>query len=254
MLPTLVQAGVWGLLAGSALVLGAALAWFTDLPHRAIAAVTGFGAGVLIAVLSVELLVEAQERGGVPATMAGFLGGAVVFSTANWGLARYGARNRKRCGECAQQPAESDQGGSGLAIALGALLDGIPESIVIGLSVLGGGGVSVVAVVGFFLANVPQGLAGAAGMRQAGRSARYVFGVWGGIALLSGAAALVGHAAFGGFAPEVIAATIAVAAGGILAMLAETMVPEAFADAPAFIGLITVCGFLTAFALARVGT
>src|SRR5436305_13742265 len=105
---------------------------------------------------------------------------------------------------------------------------------------IGGGAVSTVAVIAIFVSNIPEGLSSSAGMKDAGRSVRYVFGVWGVIAVVSGIAALLGYAVFSGLGPDVIAATTAVAAGAILAMLADTMMPEAFEHAHDFAGLITV--------------
>ena len=249
MMPLPVQAGLWGLLAGAGLLLGALVAFFIELPHRLIAAVMGFGSGVLIAVLSVDLMTNAFKDGGAFPTIGGSLLGAALFCFINWRLSKRGAQHRKRCGGCVQQPTEAKQKGSGLAIAVGALVDGVPESIVIGLSLLGGGKIGFALVAAFFLANVPQGISSASGMKQAGRSGAYIFGVWGGIALISGAAAALGNFALGGLAPTLLAGILAFAAGGVLAMLAETMVPEAFQDAQPFIGLTTVVGFLAAFLL-----
>jgi hypothetical protein len=140
-IPLPLQAGLWGLVAGGALVVGAAVAWFARVPQRLIAATMAFGAGVLISALAFELVEEALHRGGFSATAMGFVGGAAAYTFANWLLARYGARHRKRSG---RQPSEKDDEGSGVAIAIGALLDGVPESIVIGLSMLEGGAVSMV--------------------------------------------------------------------------------------------------------------
>jgi len=254
-MPLWLQAGSWGLLAGAALVVGAVVAWTANVPHRLIAAVTAFGSGVLISALSFDLMDEAYRGGGFRWTALGFLAGATVYTAANWILARHGAKHRKRSGHVpgAQQPSEADDAGSGSAIALGALLDGIPESIVIGLSLLAGGAVSTVAVAAIFLSNLPEGLSSAAGMKRAGRSARYVFGVWGGIALSSGLAAVAGFALFRGASAGVVAGTTAIAAGAILAMLVDTMIPEAFAVAHDLAGLVTVAGFLTAFALTKLG-
>lgn len=250
-IPLPLQAGLWGLLAGGALVLGAAIAWFVRVPQRLIAGVMAFGAGVLISALAFELMDEAYRRGGFAATAVGFLGGAAVYTASNWALAHHGAKHRKR--SQGQQPSESQQSGSGMAIAIGALLDGIPESIVIGLSLLAGGAVSLVAVIAVFLSNVPEGLSSAAGMKKAGRSAAYVFGVWSAIALASGIAAWVGCAVFKDFPPGIVAGTTAVAAGAILAMLADTMIPEAFEHAHDASGLITVAGFLASFMLSKLG-
>jgi ZIP family zinc transporter len=247
-MPLAVQAGLWGLLAGSALVLGALVAYFTAVPRRIIAVVMSFGSGVLISALAFDLMDEAYHRGGLGSTSLGFLGGAAVYTAANVYLSRRGAKHRKRSGD--EQPSDS---GSGIAIAVGALLDGIPESIVIGVSLIGGGAVSWVAVIAIFLSNVPEGLSSAAGMKNSGRSAAYIFGLWTGIAVVSGIAALIGYAVFAGFSDAVIAATTAVAAGAILAMIADTMIPEAFEMAHDYAGLITVAGFLAAFSLSKLG-
>ena len=248
-MPGWVLAGFWGLVAGAALIVGAALGYGVRINRRLIAAVMAFGSGVLISTLSFDLIDEAYHRGGFDAVAFGFLGGAAIYTALNLWLARAGAKHRKRSGK--QQPSEAEDPGSGLAIALGALLDGIPESMVIGLSLLHGGAVSRVAVAAVFISNIPEGLASSAGMRQAHRSAAYVFGVWGGIAVISGLAALAGYVLFAGTSPDLVAGTTAVAAGAILAMLSDTMMPEAFAEAHDMAGLITVLGFLLAFVMSK---
>lgn len=246
------EAGLWGLVAGSALVLGAAIAYWVRLPQRLIAAVMAIGSGVLISAVAFDLMDEAYQRGGFDSTAIGFLAGATIYTGANILVSRAGARHRKRSGSNpeAQQAADS---GSGAAIAIGALLDGIPESVVIGVSLLHGGGVSFVTLAAVFLSNVPEGLSSAAGMKQAGRGPAYIFGVWAGIAALSGLAALIGNVALAGTSPDIVAATTALAAGAILAMLVDTMIPEATEQTHEFSGLITVAGFLVAFVLTKLG-
>jgi zinc transporter, ZIP family len=247
--PTWLEAGLWGLLGGGALVLGALIAWLTRVPTGVIAAVMAFGSGVLISAVAFDLMEEAADTGGLGPTALGFVGGALAYLAANALLARRGARHRKRSGD--QQPSESDQEGSGAAIAVGALLDGVPESVVLGVGLLAGGSVSLPVLAAVFISNVPEGLSSAAGMKRSGRSAGYVFGVWGGIAAVSGLAALLGYVALGSAPPEVIAVITAVAAGAILTMIADTMIPEAFETTRTWTGLITTIGFLVAFAIER---
>lgn len=113
-IPVWIQAGFWGFLAGAALLIGAAIAYFIHVPRRLIAAVMAFGSGVLISALSFELMDEAYKKGGFDSTAIGFLAGAVIYTLANWGLARYGATHRKRSDD--RQPSEQESSGSGAAI------------------------------------------------------------------------------------------------------------------------------------------
>ncbi len=250
-MPIWVQAALWGAVGGGTLVLGAAVAWFVRVPQRVIAWVMAFGAGVLVSALAFDLMDEAADTGGLGPTAAGFAGGALAYVGANVALARRGARHRKRSGT--QQPSEGEQSGSGAAIAVGALLDGVPESVVLGVSLLGGSGVGLPVVAAVAISNLPEGLSSAAGMKANGRSARYVFGVWTAIAVASAAAAALGAVLLDGAAPALVALITAVAAGAILAMVADTMIPEAFERAHAVTGLVTCAGFLVAFALERLG-
>jgi len=247
--PVWVAAGLWGLLAGGALVVGAAVAWLIRVPRLVIAGIMAFGAGVLISALAFDLVDEAEQQGGLAPTLVGFMAGAVVYVVANVLLARRGARHRKRSAD--QQPSEQQASGIGAAIAIGALLDGIPESVVLGLSLLGGGSVGLAFLIAIFISNVPEGLSSAAGMKGAGRGAGYVFGVWGSIAVASGVAAALGAVALDGASPATVALITAVAAGAILAMVADTMIPEAFDRTHVLTGLITAVGFLTAFGIER---
>jgi ZIP family zinc transporter len=249
-MPVALQAGFWGLLAGGALVVGAAIAWLVKVPQKIVAGIMAFGAGVLISALAFDLVDEAESTGGLTATVIGFLAGAAVYVAANVVLDKRGARHRKRSGD--QQPSEQEQGGSGAAIAIGALLDGVPESIVLGLSLLGGNGVGIPVLAAIFISNLPEGLSSAAGMKASGRSARYVFGVWCGIAVASGLAGLLGVLALQGAPPETIAVITALAAGAILAMVADTMIPEAFERTHVYAGLIATVGFILSFGIERI--
>jgi len=248
-MPIWIQAGLWGLAAGGALVLGAGITWVMRVPQKVVASVMAFGAGVLISALAFDLVDEAETTGGLIPTVLGFLTGALVYVAANVLLARHGARHRKRSG--AEQSSEAEQSGSGVAIAIGALLDGIPESVVLGLSLLGGRGIGVPVLAAIFLSNLPEGLSSASGMKNNGRSARYVFGVWGGIAVASGLAGMLGCLLLQGASRATIAAITAVAAGAILTMVADTMIPEAFERTHLYAGLLVTAGFLCAFTISR---
>jgi ZIP family zinc transporter len=139
MIATWAKAGFWGFVAGSALLVGAAFGYVARVPQRWTAWVMAFGGGVLISAVAFDLMSEAYKKGGFESTAVGFISGAVAYTVANLLVNRFGAKHRKRSGK--QQPSESEQAGSGLAIAIGALLDGIPESMVIGVSMIAGGAV-----------------------------------------------------------------------------------------------------------------
>ncbi|GAA1747946.1 ZIP family metal transporter [Agromyces humatus] len=243
-MPDWLLAAIAGLLAGGALLAGAVVAWFVRVPDRVVAAVMAFGAGVLISALAYDLVLEAQDEGGFWPTVGGFAVGAVVYVMANRLLDRSDQRNPRGRGESP---------GTGLGIALGALLDGIPESAVLGLSMVGGGGVSIPVFVAIVISNVPEGLSSTAELKAGGRSRTYVFMLWTGIALASALASLAGFLLLDGVGGELTAFITALAAGAILAMICDTMIPEAFRSAHAFTGLLATAGFLLSYAIHVVG-
>jgi len=252
-LPAWLGAAGWGLLSASGLLIGAVGGYYAALPHTAIARAMTFASGVLLAVVAVDPVINARGAASLHWTVIGLLCGAAVFSSVNWLLSRRGAQHRKRCGECVEQPEEEQQPGSGLAIAAGTFLDGVPEGVVLGLSVLHHGAPGLGTVAAFFLANIPEALSSSAGMRRAGRSSRYVFGLWIGITLTIGLAAAVAAVVLRGTGPAVRGTVEAFAAGAILALVSETMIPEAFHESPQFNGLLVVIGFVALLVLLALG-
>lgn len=242
-MPGWLTAGLFGLLSASGLLVGAAAGW-SLMRHRTIAAVTAVGVGLLIAVASLDLISSALESVSAATAALGALIGALGFSLLNRALDRWDAGKRKRCGECVRQPTENGIPGSGLAIAFGSLLDAVPEALIIGATAAtAGAGLPPVALVGAFaLGNFAEGLSSTAGLRNAGRSRRYVFVLWLGVALVTAAAAVLGYALFtGGRAERGLLESIA--AGALIALVVETMAPEAVHGQPRFSGLLAMFGF-----------
>jgi ZIP family zinc transporter len=232
----------WGGVSSVGLLVGATVGTFFRMPHHAIAMTMSVGAGLLLAGVSFKVAADAIRIAGPVAAALSLLLGAAAFSASNALLARFGAAHRKRCGDCIQQPVESQQPGSGIAIALGNGLDGLPEALVLGIA-LRDGVVPVALVFAFSVGNLPEALSSAAGMRAAGRSHTYIVLMWRAIAI---GAALVIAAGYVGFTSvdEVWPPRMqAFGAGALLAMTAETMIPEAFHNSPRFSGLLAACGF-----------
>jgi zinc transporter, ZIP family len=236
------EAAFWGGVGGAALLIGAFAGLKFAASQRTIGLVMGFGAGVLISALSFELTDEAFRVGGADAVSIGLALGALTFFGGDWIIDHHGGNHRKRSG--GQQA-----GGASMAIVLGALLDGIPESVAIGVSLLGGGGVGVAVVAAVFLSNVPESLSAATGLQKAGHSTGWILRLWLAVAVVSAVAAAVGYGVLGGASDNLVAAIQAFAAGAILTMLADTMMPEAFENGGAVVGLVTVLGFSLAFLL-----
>lgn len=236
-------AGFWGFVGGASLLIGAVIGLYAGASQRVISIVMAVGAGVLISSVAFELMEESYERGGFGASATGLLLGAVIYFVADWAVSRR-AKNRKRS-------QRQQDGGSGTAIAIGALMDGIPESAAIGISLLGGGSVSAAMVAAVFLSNVPEGLSAASGMKKGGHSTAYILGLWGAVVVISALAALFGYLFLAGASGAVVGAIQSFAAGAILTMLASTMMPEAYEEGGSVVGLVTTAGFLAAFVLSQ---
>jgi ZIP family zinc transporter len=237
------EAFFWGAVGGGALLIGAAVALRLPVSRHVLGMVMAFGAGVLISAVAFDLVEEAFETSaGAGAMAVGFFAGALVFFAGDALIDRSGGDRRKSSGgEQAQ--------GSGLAIVLGAVLDGIPESIVLGIGLLSGTGVSVAFIAAVFISNLPEALAATTGLASAGWSRRNVLLLWGGVALASALSSTFGYALFDGAAPSTVAFVLAFAGGAILTMLADTMMPEAFEYEGRLVGLFTAAGFALAFGL-----
>jgi len=236
------EAAWWGFVAGAALLLGAVVGIFLPIPGRIVGLVMAFGSGVLISALAFELTSEAYDKGGAPAVVLGLLAGSAVFFAGDWFIDRRGGHRRK-------SPTGHQAGAGGMALVLGALLDGIPESAAIGVSLLGGGAVGAAMVAAVFLSNIPESLSASSGMKRAGRTTGYIFALWLAVTLASTVAAALGFALLGGASPLAVAVIQAFAAGAILTMLADTMLPEAVEHAGQFVGVLAVLGFTAAFLL-----
>jgi zinc transporter, ZIP family len=197
---------------------------------------------VLLAGASLQVAADAIRIAGPVGAALSLVLGAAVFSGCNALLARYGATHRKRCGECVEQPVESQWPGSGVAVALGNALDAVPEAIVLGIA-LRDRAVPLALVFAFSLGNLPEALSSTAGMRVAGRSYTYVFLLWGAIASGAALAVAAGYVGFGALSAAWPPRLQAFGAGALLAMTAETMIPEAFHNSPRFSGLFAAFGF-----------
>jgi zinc transporter, ZIP family len=240
------EAAFWGFVAGGALLLGGIAGIKLPISTRVVGLVMGFGAGVLISALAFELTHEAYDQAGGRAVVLGLLAGSVVFFIGDWIVDHHGGHRRK-------SPTGRQAGAGGMALVLGSLLDGIPESAAIGVSLVGGGAVGFAVVAAVFLSNIPESLSASAGMRAAGRSTRYIMLLWLAVTVASTIAAALGFALLSGASAMVIATIQAFAAGAILTMLSDTMVPEAVEHAGSLVGLVTVIGFACAFLLSMAG-
>lgn len=249
-IPTWLRAVLWGSVAGVGLPAGAAAALTGRFHHRGVARIMALGSGLLLGVVSIQLTLEAQRHSGVVRAMLALLVGAALFSGINLWLSRRGAKNRKRCGECVAQPTEAREPGSGQAIAIGTIVDALPEGLVLGVAVARGMDPTLAVVLALFFANVPEALSATAGMIAAGRSRRYVLALWTGALAITPAAAVLGAVLLTASPPAVEGMLEAFSAGVLFVMATETMIPEAFERAPAFSGAIAVLGFASIVALA----
>jgi ZIP family zinc transporter len=232
-----------------------------------------FGSGVLVAALTFSLVEEAFNLSqSIPPVVIGFILGGISYSVANRILEKKSAaasaassnsasknvinpsvatiRNRKRShGE----NAGGGKSASGLSLLVGSVMDNIPENMALGISLVTGGGVNVVLITAIFISNFPEGLASTEGMKANGRDKKYILTLWSLAVIIGTISTAIGFTVLSKASPFVISVAISFAAGAILVMLAESMIPEAFEEGGSRIGLAAMAGFAIAFVLGRLG-
>lgn len=227
----------WGFIAASTLLVGAALAMVRPWSKRSIGLIAGFGVGALISALTLDLTASAFEEAGLPALVAGLALGAVAYTVGTWLLGKGGGtHDRKR-----SDGRQADAGA--LGIVLGTILDGVPESVVIGISLIDSAAIGLSFLIAVAISNLPEAISATSGLRAAGWTTGRVFRMWAWVVGVSAVSAALGFVLLDD-APVALTATIeAFAAGAILTMLADTMMPEAYDDAGPAVGLATVLGY-----------
>jgi ZIP family zinc transporter len=234
------EALAWGLAASSSLLIGAIIGLRVPLPDRALGLLMGLGAGALISGVSFELAEEAIGKGGFTPLALGLAAGALLFYAGDRALAAQGNRRKS------MRPRGAHPESSGGTLALGALLDGIPEQAAIGIGLAAGGDVGIALVGAVFLSNVPEALGSAAAMKKAKRPASHVLGLWTAVTLVTALASMLGYAALGDASGDVNAVILGIAAGAVITMMTDSMIPEAVKHGGQSVGLVTCLGFALA--------
>ena len=231
----MITAFFWGGLAAASLLVGFYLS-ARRLSNRTIGMVMGFGAGALLSAITYELVPDSVHGGWFMVVM--FLAGALTFFGIDWMIDHQGGADRKDI--------EGRQVGSGSAIFIGTLLDNIPESIILGMSLALGGAINTAFMVAVFISNLPEGVAGSLNLESAGRSRRSIFWMWTALVIVSAACAALGYLIINWLPGADGRYAQAFAAGAMLTMLADAMMPEAFEHGGKLVGIVTVMGFLVA--------
>jgi ZIP family zinc transporter len=221
----------WGALAASSLVIGALLGALRDWPDRLVGLVLAFGAGALISAVSFDLAQEGSELGDHGVTAVGLAIGALTYFSLDRLVGRKSAK------------------GGGTSLALGAFLDGIPEQAVLGIGIAAGAGVSIGLLVAIFVSNLPEAIGSSADMRDAHKDTGAILRLWIAVAVVCALATIVGYAVADSVSGNLHAAVDGFAAGALLVMLIDTMIPEAVRKGRDWAGLVTVLGFAVAAGL-----
>lgn len=239
---------LWGLFVGFGSFIGACVGCYMRLSHRFTGIVMGLGAGTLVSALAYDLVEEAFESSHsfLPVSVGFFLG-VSLFLIMNFGITAWGGKLRK----C---PARKDESNS-TALLAGTILDNVPETMVVRASLVGAGKMSPVLIAAIFisnLSNLPEGLAAPSGAKNVGISTRSTLCLWAAVCLLTALSSFAGFLLFRGTSTAVNATELTIAGGAIMAMLTDTMIPEAYHEAGPLVALDMAMGFLTAFILGRI--
>ena len=229
---------LFGLAASSALVIGTVASAYWMPPKPLLASALAFASGALITALAFDLFQESFERGAWLSAIKLLLG-AATFVAADELLDRY---------------IEGASGGvSAFGLLAGVTLDGIPENMALGVSLLETSGAGALTLlVAIFFSNLPEALGGAVGMRQQGRSRRFAIGVWSATAVVLAAAVVLGNFALSGMEEGPLAVLLSFAGGAVLASLADTLMPDAYREGGAWVALATTAGFLLSFLISEI--
>jgi ZIP family zinc transporter len=233
----MLNAFFWGIAATSSLILGGLLGSWINFGKRTLGVIMAFGAGVLISAVAYELILEAvKTSAGSGATGLGLCVGALTFFFSDMLIGRFGSGERKGI-------SSTHKSNLVIPMVLAIILDGIPESMVIGLGILENGTVSMAMLVAVFISNLPEAIAGTTGMKTGGWSRAKIFVLWSGISVVCAFATVAGYSLFANASPQMLSFVHAFAGGAILVMLANTMMPEAFEHGGKLAGIFTVLGF-----------
>lgn len=240
----MLEAGFWGIIAGSSLFIGALIGMFTKVSQKIISFIMALGAGVLISSVAFELMEEAYKSGGFDACIIGMIAGTSLFFTADYFISSKGGHHRKN------SQGKQDEG-SANAIFIGSLMDGIPESVALGIGLIHGGKVSISMLVAIFLSNIPESLSSASGMLKAGHTKKHILLLWFSVLVVSGLSSMIGYKFLFNSSGNIIGGIQSFAAGAILTMVSSTMLPEAYMETGHIVGLLTSLGFLVSFILSH---
>jgi ZIP family zinc transporter len=228
-------------------MLGTTIGTLLKINQKITAAIMAFGSGVMVCALTFGLMEEAFKYGGFDAIAIGFLSGGAIFIAGDYIIHLFGGRHYKK-----KKSFKPIRQTNGKAIVLGALLDGIPESIALGVSLFAKNGISVLMVGAIFLSNLPESLASVDDLEKEEFSKKQIYIMWAIVSTIVIITTILSYMFLKNLDLNTLGIILSFASGAILAMLSDSMIPEAYEEGGYLIGILTILGFLTAFILYKV--